>query len=142
MSYPAVDPVNGSVHGADIGFAGTPWENFRHIVDGNQANTDSADAKSSIEKNQVWQLQLRLGLNNPDVIMQAAQFVPSKDYKHLHHKSGNPREFPDMFTWPSTMGVEKKGFTLADVPAIIEYFDNSPDGWPVIHHEEGNVASG
>ncbi len=73
-------------------------------------------------ENQVWQLQLRLGLNNPDVIMQAAAVRGVEGLQASLSKSGNPREFPDMFTWPSTMGVEKKGFTLADVPCYHRVF--------------------
>ena len=140
VDYPPVDSEFGSVRGVDIGFAGTPWETFSHIVDGNRNATASSQAIKSIDQNQTWQLQIRLGLNDPDVVLQAAQFVPGHDYEKRYPKSGNPRELSDVFVWPSVLG-NRLGLTIYDVPAIIQYFNSGAEPWPTIEHATGNVAS-
>ena len=140
VPYPAVD-IDGAVLGSDIGFAGTPWENFRHIVDGNRNATTEETAIMQIDRNQTWQLQIRLGLNDPDVVMQAAQFVPGHDYTRKLPKSGNPVEWRDVFVWPSVLG-NRLGLTIYDTPSIIQYFNSGAEPWPIIEHAEGNVAGG
>lgn len=144
--YPDVDG-DGIVNGLNIpAFAGTPLASFRHMPGDVGAHVPIGSfGSTNVQKNQGWQLQVRLGLNDPDVLLQSAQFVQGADYGNLQG-NGNPTQYSDVFVWPSAT-ENRKGLNLSDAQSIVDYFTAQQgkkhgEPWPTIKHEVGPVATG